>query len=219
VPILTQPWKRLVEEGLIKSIAVDFTPTGTSVVGKAGRALVEAEGSGLNETDAFPLGKLLAVAERGNMIPKPGKKAKGTGAAAAPPKPAKSLVKSDLSAEGAPGLQTRVNMIASACGGGPLTGRVRSAGRFAGTETTSYQTWWNAADGDLRALSLAVGKNYSSFTTEEKNRLLGLQCPFRGTLEFKVAEYDQEEEEEEHEAPSPRPPGQPAAATAGTEQN
>jgi hypothetical protein len=157
-------------------------------VGKASAKLVAVVGSGLNETENFPLGRLLQVAELGNLIPKPGKK--GASAPVAAPLPAKSLCKTDLTDAASPGLQARINSIAAACGGGPLVGRVRSAGKFVGTATTSYQDWWVAADGDKRALSLAVGKNYSSFTTEEKDRLLGLQCPFRGTLEFKVSDED-----------------------------
>jgi len=75
-------------------------------------------------------------------------------------------------------------------------GRVRSAGEFDGESTISYQAWWETASAHRRALSLSEGKRLAAFTPEMENRLLGLQCPFRGTLEFVVSEEGGEEDGE-----------------------
>jgi hypothetical protein len=193
VPVLVQPFKGLVETGVITEISVKFSAMGTEVKGKASKKLADVKDSGLNTTDFFPVGRLLEVAESGEnpVLKRPGKKGKGAGPAQV--KPARSLCSEDFSlAQSA--LQTRINEIAKNCGGGPLVGRVRSAGRFDHDRTISYREWWDAADGDLRALSLSEGKRYSSFTPEQKALLVGLQCPFRGTLEFTVKAEDEDEE-------------------------
>jgi len=167
-----------------------------NVGGKAAQKLVDVVDSGLNTADVFPLAILAAVADRGNVIPKAGK-GKKNGAAAPPALPAKSLVKSDLAAgKSVASIQARANSVAAATGGAPLVGRVRSAGRFSGASTTSYQEWWDAASGADRALSLCQGRHLSTLTDEEKARLEGLQCPFRGPLEFTVAEEEEDEEAE-----------------------
>jgi len=195
-PTLVQPYARLVNEGWIEELLVSFTPTGVMVKGKASARLAAVEQSGLNATDYFPVAVLARVAELGNVIPKPGKSG-NKGAAAQQALPAKSLVKSDLAAnKPAAGLQARINSIAAAAGGAPLVGRVRSAGRFSGTETVSYQAWWESASAGDRALSLSQGKHLGQMTDEEKARLVGLQCPFRGTLEFTVAAEEEEDEED-----------------------
>jgi len=211
-PTIVQPFKRLVDEGWIEEIAVVFTPTGVKVSGKASAKLVAVENSGLNQADSFPLAVLARVAELGNCIPKPGKKGKGVGGAPAPQAlPAKSLVKSDFAAaKSAASLQARANAVAAAAGGAPLVGRVRSAGRFLGTETTTYQDWWAVAAVADRALSLCQGRYLAALTNEEKARLAGLQCPFRGTLEFVVAAEEEEEEDEgvgKADTPEPGKPG------------
>jgi len=194
VPVLVQPFKGLVESGVIVEISVVFGSMGTEVKGKASKRLADVANSGINTTDYFPVVRLLEVAEMGDspILVKPTKK-RSSGATAGPAKPARSLCKDDFSLA-APELQRRANEIARACGGGPLTGRVRSAGRFEGTATTSYQDWWNGASVDDRALSLSEGKRLGAFTPEEKALLAGLQCPFRGTLEFRVSEEADEDE-------------------------
>lgn len=190
-PVLTQPFKGLVETGIIASIAVEFSPLGTKVSGKASRALAEVEDSGLNTTDNFPVGKLLAVAEAAGFTRRPGSK---KGAEAQQAKPAKSLVPTDLDLSPA-ALQQRANEVARACGGGPLVGRVRSAGRFRGTETTSYQDWWKKASASDRLLSLTEGKRRGEFPSSNGGlkKIAELQCPFRGTLEFVVSAGDEDE--------------------------
>jgi hypothetical protein len=193
VPVLVQPFKGLVETGVITEISVKFSAMGTEVKGKASKKLADVKDSGLNTTDFFPVGRLLEVAESGEnpVLKRPGKKGKSGGPAQV--KPARSLCTEDFSLAQA-ALQSRINEIAKNCGGGPLVGRVRSAGRFDHDRTISYREWWDAADGDLRALSLSEGKRYSSFTPEQKALLVGLQCPFRGTLEFTVKAEDEDEE-------------------------
>jgi hypothetical protein len=180
----------LVETGVITEVAVIFTSMGNTVKAKASKRLVEVEGSGLNETDYFPIARLLEVAESGKepILAKRGKKTAGAGGPAQV-KPARSLCAEDFELSAA-ALQQRCNEIARACGGGPLVGRVRSAGKFAGEATVSYLDWWNAADSELRALTLSEGKRLATFTPEQKDKLGGLQCPFRGTLEFTVAETE-----------------------------
>lgn len=193
-PALVQPFSRLVSEGWIAVLSATFTPLGVEVKGKASAKLVSVENSGLNTQDFFPVALLARVAELGNVIPKPGKSGK-SGASAQPALPAKSLVKGDLAAaKSTASIQARANSVASACGGAPLVGRVRSAGQFSGTETVSYQDWWETASAEHRALSLCQGKHLAQMTAEEMARLGGLQCPFRGPLEFTVAEEEEEEE-------------------------
>jgi hypothetical protein len=195
VPVLVQPFKGLVENGTITEISVKFSSMGTEVKGKASKRLADVKDSGLNTTDFFPVGKLLEVAEMGEdpVLKRPGKKGKGAKAGPAQVKPARSLCSEDFSLS-QPALQARINEIAKNCGGGPLVGRVRSAGRFDHQSTISYRDWWENADGDLRALSLSEGKRYHAFTPEQKALLVGLQCPFRGTLEFTVKEDEEDEE-------------------------
>jgi len=197
-PLLVQPFKRLVEEGYISELVVKFTPLGTEVKAKAAKRLVDVEGSGLNETDYFPVSRLSVVADKANLVPAPGKKKKSAGAGgAAQQLPTKSLAKGDF-AEGvsAQRLQQRINAVANALGGGPLVGRVRSAGAFAGDETESYQDWWEAASPHDRAISLCQGRHLATLTDAEIGRLGGLRCPFRGTAEFTVSKEDESEEEE-----------------------
>lgn len=192
IPVLVQPFKGMVETGLITEITVTFSSMGTVVKGKASKRLADVEDSGLNETDYFPVVRMLEVAEKGDkpLLVKPSKKKTG-GTTTGPAKPARSLCTEDFELADA-ALQQRANEIARSCGGGPLVGRVRSAGRFEGDATVSYQNWWNTASVADRALSLSEGKRLGAFTDEMKQRLAGLQCPFRGTLEFRVAEDDAE---------------------------
>jgi len=182
----------LIEEGIITELSVTFTPTGTSVKGKASAVLVAVEGSGLNQTDYFPVGKLASVAEKGNLAPPPGKKKKGAAAPAEASRPSKSLCKEDFGGNPQQ-LQQRANAVAQSAGGASLVGRVRSAGHFSGTETVSYQTWWETASVEDRALSLCQGRHLASLTDADKGKLGGLRCPFRGTAEFTVAEEEAEE--------------------------
>jgi len=199
-PLLTQPFKRLVEEGYITELTVSFTPLGTTVKGKADSRMVAVEGAGLNQTDYFPVGKLAKVAEKGNLVPPPGKKKKSAGAPQAVQLPTKSLCKEDFAAGvSQPRLQQRINAVANALGGGPLVGRVRSAGAFRGDDTVSYQDWWEAASPSDRAISVCQGRHLATLTDEDKGKLGGLRCPFRGTAEFTVAHKDEEEEGEEAE--------------------
>jgi len=181
---------------------------GVTTAGKASKRLVDVKDSNLNEVDDFPVGQLLKVAEAGGLTTRPGKSNGPKGAAQA--KPARTLCEADF--ELAPSaLQDRANSIARACGGGPLVGRVRSAGEFKGGSTTSYQDWWEKAEPKLRALSLSEGKRYSSFTPEMVSKLKDLQCPFRGTLEFVVAEEESDEEQAPPPKSSPRNGNKPAA--------
>jgi len=191
VPVLVQPFKGLVETGVIEEIAVTFSSMGTTVKGRASQRLVNVANSGLNTTDYFPVVRLLEVAESGEnpILPKFVKKKTVGAGGPAQVKPARSLCVEDFELT-PPALQTRINEIARACGGGPLVGRVRSAGAFDGAATVSYRDWWEAAAPNLRCLSLSEGKRLALFSDEMKARLDGLQCPFRGTLEFTVAEAD-----------------------------
>jgi len=196
VPVLVQPYKGLVEQGIIDSITVVFSSLGTQVSGKASQRLADVKDSGLNTTDSFPVARLMSIAEAGELFTRPGKGKKTGSSGPAIQKPSKSLVPEDLDGSlNAAALQQRINEIARSCGGGPLVGRVRSEGRFEGTATTSYRDWWEAANSSDRALSLSEGKRRALLTDEMKARLNGLQCPFRGTLEFVVSNADEDEDE------------------------
>jgi len=200
-PLLVQPSRRLVEEGSITEILVSFTPLGTVVKGKASKRLVDVEGSGLNETDYFPVVRLAGVADKGNLAPAPSKKKKNAGGAQVVQLPAKSLCKEDFAEGKTPqSLQQRANAVANACGGGPLVGRVRSAKRFSGTETVSYRKWWETASVQDRAVSLCQQRHLDTLTEAHKLLLGALQCPFRGTAEFTVAEEEEEEEDDQEAA-------------------
>jgi len=184
-----------VEEGIIEEISLKFTPMGVEVKGKAGPTLVAVEGSGLTADVYYPVVKLASVAEKANLAPPPKSKKKGAGAAPAEAsRPTKSLCKADFEGTNPQQLQQRMNAVAQAAGGGPLVGRVRSAGRFNGDSTVSYQDWWEHASCHDRALSLCQGRHLTTLTNEEIGRLAGLRCPFRGTAEFTVADDDEEEE-------------------------
>jgi hypothetical protein len=185
----------LVEEGYITEMTVVFSPMGTSVKAKVSKAMVDVEGSGLNETDYFPVGRISQVADKGNLVPKPGKKKTGGAAAVSAQLPSKSLCKEDFGEGKNPQtLQQRCNAVATAAGGGPLVGRVRSAGRFPGTESQSYQDWWTGAPPEDRAVSLCQGRHLATLTDADKAKLGGLRCPFRGIAEFTVADDEEEEE-------------------------
>jgi len=71
-------------------------------------------------------------------------------------------------------------------------GRVRSAGRFNGTETQSYQDWWAESDPRQRATSLCQGRHLTTLTVEDMRQLGTLQCPFRGTAEFTVSTEEED---------------------------
>jgi hypothetical protein len=193
VPILVQPYKRLVAEGYITELVCSFTPTGVSVKAKADERMVAVVGSGLNTTEYYPVGRLAAVAEKGALAPAPtrGRKKKSGPAVQLPEK---SLCAQDFINPTREGLQARINSIAASAGGGPLVGRVRSAGKFTGTETVSYQTWWETASADSRAASLSQKRHYDALTAQQKALMQGLQCPFRGTAEFAVSAQAEDDE-------------------------
>jgi len=193
-PALTQPFKDLVGKGVISALTVTFTPMGVSVSAKASQQLADVKDSGVNTTDSFPVAKLLALAESSGLHTRPGKK---NGSAKGPTevKPQKSLVAEDMKLS-VSALQKRCNEIAAACGGGPLVGRVRSEGAFKASETQTYRQWWDSASPKLRLLSLTEGKRRGAFDLEQLGSLGEIQCPFRGTLEFIVANDDDDSDGE-----------------------
>jgi len=201
-----------VEEGIIEEVSIKFSPMGTEVKAKPGAQLVAVENSGLVQGTYYPVAKLATVAEKANLAPPPkGKKKAGNAAANAEAnKPTKSLCKADFEGTNPQQLQQRCNAVAQAAGGGPLVGRVRSAGRFDGDHTVSYQDWWETASPRHRALSLCQGRHLTSLTDEEIGRLGGVRCPFRGTAEFTVADDDEE---------GAQAPAQTAPAQARPPQN
>jgi hypothetical protein len=191
----------LVERGHIASITVCFRPTGTSVVGRAGAALIK---SGLDKDTDYPVGVLIETARSLDLV---GRKAKsGVRADGGQELPKKSLCDRDFSEEALPRLQQRCNTVAEAAGGGVLIGRVRSAGKFAGKVTTSFQDWWRTAPPQDRLLSLADARNRGKITPEMFAAMANLQCPFRGTLEFVVAEEEEGSGGEEGPGAGPSKP-------------
>jgi len=196
VPVLVQPFKRLVEEGFITELTVTFTPMGTECKGKADSRLAAVEGSGLDTTTHYPVGRLAAAAEKGQLALPPKRGKKGAKSGPAENLPTKSLCKKDFENTTPEKLQARINEIAASAGGGPLVGRVRSANMFTGTQTTSYGDWWASANGAARAASLAQKRHFDTFSDEEKNALRRLQCPFRGTAEFAVSAEAADDEDQ-----------------------
>jgi len=191
IPSLTQPAKSLVEKGYISQISVIFSPTGTVVKGKPGVKLQDAQF--VANTD-YGVGELI---ERARALGLVGAKVKKTTAAQAQPLPAKSLCARDFAEDKIPALQARCNAVASACGGGPLVGRVRSASRFTENQTTAYRTWWGTASPADRLLSLTDNRNRQGITPGQIDALGSIQCPFRGTLDFVVSQDDEGEVDEE----------------------
>jgi len=192
-PALTQPWKRLVDEGFITELIVTFTPTGQTVLGKPDKRVSDVEGSGLKEGGSFPVAMIKAAADKGNLIPLRGKNKTG-GSPSGTPLPAKSLVKSDFAGSDQE-LLGRARKVAQACGGQTLVGRVRSAGAFDGKVTTSFQNWWKTAKPIDKSKSLIQPRHLSELVKEDIDRLAKLECPFRGTADFVVASEESEDEE------------------------
>jgi len=184
VPTLTQPAKSLVEKGLIARLSAVFEPTGTKVTGRPGGKLI---GDDFDANTDYGIGVLIDRARSLGLVGQ-----KKTSAGPAQPLPSKSLCKRDFEAEKQPRLQQRCNEVASNCGGGPLVGRVRSAGRFQNDHTQSYSDWWAEATPEDRLLSLSDVRGRKGVTPEETAAMANIQCPFRGTLDFVVAEEEDE---------------------------
>lgn len=197
-PALTQPWKRLVDEGFITELIVTFTPTGQTVLGKPDKRVCDVEGSGLKEGGSFPVGMIKAAADKGNLIPLRGKNKTG-GSPSGTPLPAKSLVKGDFAGSDAE-LLGRARKVAQACGGQTLVGRVRSAGAFNGEVTTSFQDWWQSAKPIEKSKALVQPRHLTGLEKADIDRLAKLECPFRGTADFVVADAEDEDEEPPKEA-------------------
>jgi len=193
-PSLTQPWKRLVEEGFIQKMSIEFTPTGSTVVCIPDARVIAVEGSGLEEGVTYPIGMVKAAVDKGNLIPRrQDKKKSADGKAADTPKPAKTLVKSDFGGSAAE-LFARAKAVAQSCGGATLVGRVRSAGVFDGEVTTSFQDWWAAASPEKRGRSLVQPRHAGELTREDVAKFANMECPFRGTAEFVVADGGDEDQ-------------------------
>lgn len=191
-PSLTQPWKRLVDEGFITELTVKFTPTGQTCLGKPDVRIVGVEGfTHLVLGESYPLGMIKAAADKGNLIPIRKNKATG-GSPSGTPLPAKSLVKSDLTGSDAE-LLGRARRVAQACGGQTLVGRVRSAGAFHGEVTTSFQDWWRTAAANDKVKSIVQPRHLAELSTEDINRIANLECPFRDTANFVVASEEGED--------------------------
>jgi len=199
-PVLGQPWKRLVEEGFITELVVKFTSSGVNAQGKPDTRVCAVEGSGLVEGQFTPLGLIKAAADKGNLIPRRQNKNGPSGSVSGTPLPAKTLVKSDFGGTDAE-LLGRARKVAQACGGQTLVGRVRSSNAFDGKVTTSFQDWWASASAEKRVKALVQPRHMSELSKDDTNRLAKMECPFRGTADFAVA--DEEDEDEEQEAPRP----------------
>lgn len=184
-PALVQPFKRLVEEGFITELSVKFTPSGFTAMGVPDKRMADVKDSGLVVGKEFPLGKLKAVADNGDLIPIKGKSKKGK--QEAQPLPKKSLCKRDFEGSDAE-LLARARAVATAAGGPTLVGRVRSAQFFDGKSTVSFENWWKDADSDARASALFLKKQYDELNESEVERFKNMQCPFRGPAEFVVAD-------------------------------
>jgi hypothetical protein len=189
-PLLVQPFKRLVEEGFLLKVNVEFTPSGFTATGVPDSRMIEVANSGLVKDASYPLGKLAAVAEQGNLIPLKGKGKGQKGAGpSGQPLPEKSLCKKDFAKTDAE-LYARAQAVAKKCTGSTLVGRVRSADLFDGTTTISFKKWWQTADVECRLTALTVTKQRSLITEEEAAALTRMQCPFPGPAEFTVAEEE-----------------------------
>jgi len=195
-PTLSQPWKRLVDEGFILKLVVEFTPTGVSVLGEPDKRIVDVDGSGLVLGQPAPVGLIKAAADKGNLIPRRQTNKGPGGSVSGTPLPAKSLVKSDFTGSDAE-LLGRARKVAQACGGQTLVGRVRSSNAFDGEVTTSFKDWWASATPEKRAKALVQPRHLEGLTKDEVKKLANLECPFRGTADFVVAQDGEEDEEQE----------------------
>jgi len=136
-----------------------------------------------------PVGLLLAVSDKGNLVPVKGKKKQA--AKPAQPLPEKTLTKDDLG-KTQDELLARARAVANKSGGATLVGRVRSANRFNGSATISFENWWQSADARSRASSLMATKKLTELDDTEVAKFGTMQCPFRGSAEFTVTEITQE---------------------------
>jgi hypothetical protein len=187
-PLLTQPFKRLVEEGFLVKLSVEFTPNGVTTSGVPDARMIAVEGSGLVKDQAYPLGQLAAIADNGNLIPVKGKTKSGA-KAPTQPLPEKSLTKEDFNKTSAE-LFARAKAVAQKCTGSTLVGRVRSSNAFNGSATISFQNWWKTAKPAQRAIALTAHKQRMELSPEDVAKLADLQCPFLGPAEFTVAKDD-----------------------------
>lgn len=217
-PLLAQPFKRMVEEGMC-NISVIFTSLGFQATGEPLGPLLELN-VGLKANEQYPVVKLLQVAEGAKLLERGAKKKSKTGGGAQP-LPAKSLCKRDFEGTTNEQLLNRASAVATAANGGTLTGRARQSGAFNGTVTTSFQDWWDAATARERASSLCQSKELAKLSDADINRLGGrMPCPFRGTASFLVSQDDDAEQEEqappvpEHQVRAPTTP--PKGGEAGT---
>jgi hypothetical protein len=175
----------LVEEGFIVELKVIFTPVGVNATGKADARMIAVEDSGLVKDQEYPLGKLSAIADQGDLIPVKGKKKKNS--TPEQPPPTKSLWKGDWAVKDSSEFEARAKAVASTCGGATLVGRVRSENLFGGKATISFQKWWETATPKARAVSLTLKKYRDELDEPMINSFKNLQCPFRGTAEFVVS--------------------------------
>jgi len=186
-PALVQPYRRLVEEGFIVKLTVEFTPMGVNISGVPDARVASVTDSGLTAGAPAALGLILAAADKGNLVPKAGKKSTGP---KAQPLPEKSLDKKDFEGSQAE-LLARARRVAQACGDKTLVGRVRTANAFDGKVTTSFADWWASADAKKRSAALMVPSKAKDLTEADLAKLTNLECPFRGSAEFVVAESEQ----------------------------
>lgn len=204
-PALVQPWKRLVEEGFIVKLNVEFTPFGVNLSGQPGPALCALQGGVFASGVDYPLGVLESACAKHGFGARQKTVSRKTVASAGPSVvlPLKSLCKSDFDGKTATQLAVRAAAVAEACGGNTLTGRVRSAGLFSGSETTSFQSWWQTAPVASRLVALTDGHRRKQI--EEAGLAVDavgqIQCPFRGDAVFVVSA--RAEEAEEGQVPPP----------------
>jgi len=190
-PSLVQPYKRLVDEGFITRLRVEFSPSGFTAEGVPDARMIAVPESNLMVGTAYPLGTLIAIADKGNLVPKKQKnKAAGGSAERAQPLPKKTLTLRDFDGTTNQQLLARAAVVASADSAGTLVGRVRSANKFTANVTTSFHDWWAAADVDSRATALCQSKELAKLTDVHKARLATMPCPFRGNAEFVVADEE-----------------------------
>jgi hypothetical protein len=193
-PGLVQPFKGLVESGYF-SVRVEWTAMGFSASGRATPKLLAAKGEADIKLDVdYPLGELRDLCLNLGLGG-----AKSKAVAGAKPVvaalPAKSLVPSDF-VGGKANLDLRARAVASSCGGNVLTGRVRSAGLFSASETTSFQRWWADAPSSARLAALTDGHHRKGWEVaqSELDLLKSLCCPFRDNASFVVSSKEEKKE-------------------------
>jgi len=194
-PLLSQPFKGLVDQGLILKLTVEFDPFGAQVYCTPSEFLCSKSRNKLvwvpDNMCRYPAGLVLSVARDAGLT----KTSKPSASGNSTKQEAEVLPEKSLCDKDFPGttdsLTARLEQIATKCGGNVITGRVRSGGlKF--TRTVSFSDWWNQAPNEDRLLAFSDGPRRKKIGDLDISAIAGCPSPFRDDVQFVVGEKKQE---------------------------